>query len=78
MFRLFYYWEYILKYYIGIITYKKYNTILEKIGDYMILDSDDMQYLKTLPKEKLMNIIELYNENYTETIIYLVEEKPIK
>jgi hypothetical protein len=46
----------------------KYYQILEKIGNYEILNKMDIEFLSILPQNKLVNIIKIYNGSYTETI----------
>jgi hypothetical protein len=41
-----------------------YNKIMDKIGNYLFLDEEELEFIKQLPKEDLTNIIEIYN-NYT-------------
>jgi hypothetical protein len=38
----------------------KYNEIMEKIGDFSFFNEDDVDFLHTLPKEKLIQIIKIY------------------
>lgn len=52
----------------------KYNEIMEKVGDYSFFNNDDVVFLHTLPKENLIQIIQIYNVNYTENIISLLNE----
>jgi hypothetical protein len=70
--------DYILK--INILSVKdffhkdKYNEIMEKIGDFSFFNEDDVDFLHTLPKEKLIQIIKIYNINYIENIITLLSD----
>jgi len=50
----------------------KYDIILMKIGDYIVLNEEDINFINTLPKDKLINIIKIYNGSYTETIKCLI------
>ena len=50
----------------------KYKQILMKIGDYIVLNEEDINFINTLPNDKLINIIKLYNGSYTETIQCLI------
>lgn len=50
----------------------KYKQILMKIGDYIVLNEEDINFINTLPNDKLINIIKLYNGSYTETIQSLI------
>jgi hypothetical protein len=50
----------------------KYNQVMEKIGDYSFFNKDDMDYLHTLPKENLIQMIQIYNSVYTDNIISLL------
>ena len=40
---------------------KKYNELLIKIGDYIQFDNEDIIFLHTLPNDKLIDIIKIYN-----------------
>ena len=53
----------------------KYNEIMEKIGDFSFFNQDDVDFLYTLPNEKLIQIIQIYNVSYTENIITLLSDK---
>ena len=46
----------------------KYDEIVVKISDFIIFDNEDITYLNTLPNNKLIDIIKIYNNNYTEII----------
>lgn len=52
----------------------KHNQIMEKVGDYSFFNKEDIVFLHTLPKENLIQIIQIYNVNYTENIISLLNE----
>ena len=47
---------------------EKYDIILNKIDDYIVLNKEDIDYINTLPNDKLIYIIKIYNNSYTETI----------
>lgn len=47
---------------------------MEKVGDYLFFNEDDIVFLHTLPKENLIQIIQIYNVNYTENIISLLND----
>lgn len=48
---------------------------MRKIGDFIIFDETDIDFLRTLPTEKLIHIIKIYNKDYTDTICELLDEK---
>ena len=49
--------------------YKKYKLLINKICNYKILNIDDYIFINTLPKDKIINIIKIYNLQ-TENINY--------
>ena len=51
---------------------KKYNELLIKIGDYIPFDNEDIIFLHTLPNDKLIDIIKIYNSAYTDIIYKLI------
>lgn len=52
----------------------KYNEIMMKIGDYIVFNEADIDFLRTLPTEKLIHIIKIYNKDYTDTICELLDD----
>jgi hypothetical protein len=52
---------------------KKYNELMTKIGDFIIFNQEDIEFLNTLPNDKLIYIIKIYNKSYIETIKDLLE-----
>jgi len=53
---------------------KKYNEIMTKIDDYKIFNKEDIDFITTLPNNKLIYIIRIYNESYTQTIEELLRD----
>ena len=51
---------------------KKYNELLIKIGDYIQFENEDIIFLHTLPNDKLIEIIKIYNSAYTDIIRELI------
>lgn len=52
---------------------EKYDIIMMKIGDYILFNQEDIDFINTLPTDKLINIIKLYNGSYTELIHELLK-----
>jgi hypothetical protein len=46
------------------INYDKYNKIKSKIKNIEILSKEDIKYMNTLPKIYLIELLNIYNENY--------------
>jgi hypothetical protein len=40
------------------------DIILMKIGDYIVLNEENINFINTLPKDKLINIIKIYNKMF--------------
>jgi hypothetical protein len=57
-----------------VIDIEKYNKIMIKIDDYIILNKEDIYFINTLPNDKLMHIIKIYNVSYTQTIQELLTD----
>jgi hypothetical protein len=54
-----------------------YNNILCKINEYIILNEDDLLFIKTLTKEQLLTIIEtnnIYTELMNNYVMYDIKE----
>jgi hypothetical protein len=45
-----------------------------KIGDYIVFNQADIDFINTLPNDKLINIINIYNGSYTELINELLNK----
>ena len=53
---------------------EKYDKIMVKIGDYILFNQEDIDFINTLPNDKLKNIIKIYNGSYTELINELLNK----
>lgn len=50
-----------------IFNIEKYDKIIIKLRDYVVLTQDDITFISSLPIEHIMNIIQIYNK-YTDII----------
>jgi len=74
MFTLIKFLQYLYNKFFIVIDIEKYNKIMIKIDDYIILNKEDIYFINTLPNDKLMHIIKIYNVSYTQTIQELLTD----